>query len=565
MTSTHQVCRTVFDHSEVEGDVLNLSLPNNYLLFFNKGMNEIFKQSSHTQGVISVVRPSLVTLELIDGNNQPLPATEDTFDLSLVNTSSMKMISSDDQRVYSSTDPLARQDCALHSTTSKRRIGNEPTQTSSNPVVPTQRDIEETGRNETMESYMNFCDASIVDCTAEVIPNAVLVADEEVCVAQILPDRDQDTTTRQQRGPLSGKRFYVAILVVLLISLGVMLVVMPLTIKSLRDTSASNSQTSEISPVDGDSDVVVGSSTAPSPKPPVSSETVETDLEKSCDDRPCANPDKSPAPTTTAAPTGPVINEPPTIEPMITEPETTEPTPSPITLAPTERTGTRQPNSAPAKATSETTLEPTDSPITKPPTLSPSNSTSLWTQNLDLRAIAWLEAHNSRRKMFHEQYGKTYIPLVWSESLASDAQSWADQMNDGRECMGVTQNSNDYGQSVSAWSMTSVELEPPEDVLVDWVDDELGLDYPDNRKLTQALWRATKYLGCGDSMKEFTDNGDTKRCHVYVCNYIRKGNCNMDDYTDWALPMLLNDTQCGLECPSEGCFWEAFNTGEETQ
>jgi hypothetical protein len=33
----------------------------------------------------------------------------------------------------------------------------------------------------------------------------------------------------------------------------------------------------------------------------------------------------------------------------------------------------------------------------------------------------------------------------------------------------------------------------------------------------------------------------------------------MDDYNDWTEPMLMDDTQCGDECPSEGCYWDAYN------
>ena len=82
---------------------------------------------------------------------------------------------------------------------------------------------------------------------------------------------------------------------------------------------------------------------------------------------------------------------------------------------------------------------------------------------------------------------------MWSESLASDAQSWADEVNDGSRCSSSTQSSDDFGQSVAAWWSTRInELDSPDYVLADWVDDEEGLDYPDNQKLTQAMWRATK-------------------------------------------------------------------------
>ena len=35
------------------------------------------------------------------------------------------------------------------------------------------------------------------------------------------------------------------------------------------------------------------------------------------------------------------------------------------------------------------------------------------------------------------------------------------------------------------------------------------------------------------------------------------GNCNVDNYKNWTLSVLMDDIACGVECPSEGCFWEA--------
>jgi hypothetical protein len=33
----------------------------------------------------------------------------------------------------------------------------------------------------------------------------------------------------------------------------------------------------------------------------------------------------------------------------------------------------------------------------------------------------------------------------------------------------------------------------------------------------------------------------------------------MEKYDDWTVPMLMDDTPCGDECPEEGCYWTAFN------
>lgn len=462
-------------------------------------MTEIFQQSSQVKRVITLVRPSVVTFEMIGGDRPYAPPPSDTFfDNSVLKTSSSKMTSSicDDRRVNSSGDPLAR-DCNLQITTNAL-----------NSVMPRPtRAIRETGQNETTELYRNVCDASIVDVTSQVIANAVLVNDEEVFEAEIVLGSSQDITALQRQRPISGKRNYVTILVVLIISLCVMVVVLPLTTKALRNASADNSQSTQMATVDGDSGIV-SSSNVPSLRPSVRSETVKGESGKSCNEPPCDNPEKSHTTTEeatddkTATPTttGPAVTEQVTTEPVITKPATNEPTPSPVTPQPSEQIETPQPNAASTKTTPEPTpkpnlepsSEPTTSPINEPLTLSPSGLATLLAQNLNSRSMEWLDAHNTRRKTYHEQYGETYIPLVWSDSLAEDAQSWADKMNDGSGCMMTTQ-SNNYGQSASAWwSPTIYELDAPDDVLVDWVDDEEGLDYPDNLKFTQALWRASK-------------------------------------------------------------------------
>lgn len=67
------------------------------------------------------------------------------------------------------------------------------------------------------------------------------------------------------------------------------------------------------------------------------------------------------------------------------------------------------------------------------------------------------------------------------------------------------------------------------------------MEYPGNLHLTQALWRATRYLGCGDAVKNYDDGS---MCRVQVCRYVRTGNCNMGSYNpkegkNWLIPMLM--------------------------
>ena len=250
----------------------------------------------------------------------------------------------------------------------------------------------------------------------------------------------------------------------------------------------------------------------------------------------------------------------PTPTPMTTvDPDTSEPTPSPMTTVDPD---TSEPTPSPItpEITPQPTQNPTKSPITKSPT--PFTQSSLLEQNLGERPKQWLAAHNTRRQYYHEDvYDESYIPLVWSNSLATDAQLWAEEQNDGTQCSAGTQDRNDVGQTGYAyWSSENGDFDSPEDILTWWFDAESNLDWDQNKKFTQVLWRSSKYLGCGESINEFIDeSGQTKYCRMYVCNYIRKGNCNMDDYDDWTVPMLLDNTSCGDECPEEGCYWNVYN------
>ena len=101
-----------------------------------------------------------------------------------------------------------------------------------------------------------------------------------------------------------------------------------------------------------------------------------------------------------------------------------------------------------------------------------------------------------------------------------------------------------------------VSCPPHQQIVNRWVDREEFVEYPENAHLTQALWRATRYLGCGDAAK-FYEDGSV--CRVQVCRYVRTGNCSMGSYNpkvgnNWLIPMLMG------KCVAEtGCFaWLFF-------
>jgi hypothetical protein len=104
----------------------------------------------------------------------------------------------------------------------------------------------------------------------------------------------------------------------------------------------------------------------------------------------------------------------------------------------------------------------------------------------------WLDAHNTRRKYWHEKYNETYIPLVWSVSLAEESKSWARKMLNHWGCYAWNENNDHSGQTISSYWNRLYQVESPDEVLGWWVDDQKALDYPDNKKFTQTLWRASK-------------------------------------------------------------------------
>jgi len=183
------------------------------------------------------------------------------------------------------------------------------------------------------------------------------------------------------------------------------------------------------------------------------------------------------------------------------------------------------------------------------------------------RERQWLVAHNIRRKEWHESYNTTYVPLHWSPELAKGAAEWADQLQ--LQCCcdddngGLTVSGMEGGENIRKTTGKG-QMTLPEDVLRTWVDRKMmdmgstsgGGKYPANEHLTQVLWRATKYVGCGDSLEEYEDGSI---CQIQVCRYITPGNCAMGQYDasegdNWLIPMLEDHSYCPPSCPSGGCY-----------
>jgi hypothetical protein len=107
----------------------------------------------------------------------------------------------------------------------------------------------------------------------------------------------------------------------------------------------------------------------------------------------------------------------------------------------------------------------------------------------------WLEAHNVRRKTWHESNGVSYVPLRWSTGLAKGATSWAEKLL-SKTCSivgiehepGVEAGENlakNRGETIYGMGA----LYPPENIVRRWVDFEANVGFPQNAHLTQVLWR----------------------------------------------------------------------------
>ena len=126
--------------------------------------------------------------------------------------------------------------------------------------------------------------------------------------------------------------------------------------------------------------------------------------------------------------------------------------------------------------------------------------------------VLWLDAYNRRRQAWHEAHGWDYVPLQWSGSLADNARAWAPRLID--DCAtkpwhepGVDEGKNLAGISgTGSWGKAPV----PDKVCGRFIEREETLPWPRNSHLTQALWRPTRYVGCGEVVKDL-DEG--RACH----------------------------------------------------
>ena len=149
----------------------------------------------------------------------------------------------------------------------------------------------------------------------------------------------------------------------------------------------------------------------------------------------------------------------------------------------------------------------------------------------------------------------SYVPLKWSTSLAQSAQGYANKLVAGspNECriQHGFQNDRYGGENLNAnWG----RAQTPDEVLKGWVEDEerfAGGTFSQYGHFTQAIWRATRYVGCASA------SIPSRNCRINVCRYIAPGNCGLNangPTPNWKELTIAGSSRCNPQCPPEGCF-----------
>lgn len=189
-----------------------------------------------------------------------------------------------------------------------------------------------------------------------------------------------------------------------------------------------------------------------------------------------------------------------------------------------------------------------------------------WLNTMTERDCEWWWAHDYRREDWHTrcyngQYcNKKYRHLKWSPSLKAHASTYARKLLNTCDSSTIEHDDTDQGENLAknkgrfGWG----EQYEADLVTKRFVDNEEFWGWNGNAHLTQAMWYATRYMGCAESVKDMDGNG--KMCRFQVCRFAKAGNCMMDAHNakvgnNWMKAMMQDDSPCGPMCPpGEGCY-----------
>jgi hypothetical protein len=169
--------------------------------------------------------------------------------------------------------------------------------------------------------------------------------------------------------------------------------------------------------------------------------------------------------------------------------------------------------------------------------------------NLTDKDQAFLDAHNERRKKYHELKGVSYRPMAWSPDLAAGASKYVDEAV--KTCV-IAPQGGPYGFNIANEVLDNEGLEKvPGNAVNIWAGDKWYSDnstYPENLSFTAVVWRSALYVGCATKTAQMENS--TKWCQFTLCRYARTPNCGVDK-SDWITPTLdENPLFCnGMLCP----------------
>jgi uncharacterized protein YkwD len=160
-------------------------------------------------------------------------------------------------------------------------------------------------------------------------------------------------------------------------------------------------------------------------------------------------------------------------------------------------------------------------PTENNPTLSSESPLSNNTENVQGEDLASsiLAVHNQERAAVGVP------PLVWSNELASGAQTWAGNLATTGEFAHDPNKPNGVGENIAGFN-PSMGVSAPGEGQSLWVDEKKnwsgGVLTPENwyptGHYTQMVWKDTQEVGCG------TGSGDGHPFSILVCRYSPPGN-----------------------------------------
>lgn len=136
----------------------------------------------------------------------------------------------------------------------------------------------------------------------------------------------------------------------------------------------------------------------------------------------------------------------------------------------------------------------------------------------------FLDAHNSRRKKFHESQDVSFRPMAWSAELAAGASAWAKEK--AKTCNTNEKESGAFGQNASAERLNSPDdALNPDEIIASWMNRfDPEQTWNNNQMAGSAiLWRSALYVGCASEVARIEDRDEY--CQVTNCRYTRTTNC----------------------------------------